>query len=406
MLPSAMLGKRWIGAVGMALSAVLLPGLADLVPDRVAEFSRKVEEVRGRKFGRTVPASELDKTELRRVLRSKISEQLPVSAEDYFRTLASLGLIEEQPGLLDALLDFYASQVVAFYDPQPRRFFVIRGTEAVSGDLEGAGAEGMAEGLIYSHELTHALQDEALRLDERIRNMKDDSDRSLALQCLLEGEATLVMIRVALQEIPGAGEFAEEQLGPLLTAGALERDNIPKDVPDYFVDQLFFPYVDGLEYVRAAVKRGGWPAVDKLWRDPPASSAEILHGTPLPPPAQGLFPDNLATLAAGHRLLYLDTLGEWTLRFLLQRALPEAEAAAASEGWRGDRIAFFSTGKAVGYVWRIRFEGAAPAARFEAALKKARAKRPTAAPEAIRVADTDVVLFSGLSKLPDLPGFK
>src|SRR4029450_2113478 len=113
---------------------------------------------------------------------------------------------------------------------------------------------------------------------------------------------TLVMIRVALQEIPGAGELAEEQLGPLLSAGALERANIPKDVPDYFVDQLFFPYVDGLEYVQAAVKRGGWAAVDKLWRDPPESSAEILHGGGLPPPAQGLFPDNLATLAAGQRL--------------------------------------------------------------------------------------------------------
>jgi hypothetical protein len=403
-----MLGKRWIGAVGIALSAVLVSGLTDLLPDRVAEFSRKVEQVRGRKFGRAVPASELDKTELRRVLRSKLSEQLPVPADDYFRTLASLGLIDDQPGLLDALVDFYASQVIAFYDPQPRRFFVIRGAEALGGDLGGdlGGAEGMAEGLIFSHELTHALQDETLRLDERIQRLKDDSDRVLALQCLLEGEATLVMIRVALQEIPGAGELAEEQLGPLLTAGALERENIPKDVPDFFVDQLFFPYVDGLEYVRAAVKRGGWPAIDKLWRDPPASSAEILHGAALPPPAQGLFPENLAALAPGQRLLYLDTLGEWTLRFLLQRSLPEAEAAASSEGWRGDRIAFFSSGKNAGYVWRIRFDGAASAARFEAALKHARAKRPTAAPEAIRLVGTDVVLWSGLAKPPELPGFR
>src|SRR5215831_17651119 len=143
--------KLRLGAAGAGLSALLLLGFTDYLPDRIAEYSRKVEQVRGRKFNRAVPASELDKTELRRVLRSKLSEQLPVPAEDYFRTLASLGLIEEQPGLLDTLIDFYASQVIAFYDPQPRRFFVIRGGESAADGLEGG--EGMAEGLIFSHEL-------------------------------------------------------------------------------------------------------------------------------------------------------------------------------------------------------------------------------------------------------------
>jgi hypothetical protein len=214
------------------------------------------------------------------------------------------------------------------------------------------------------------------------------------------------MIRVALQEIPGAGEQAEDQIGPLLSAGAFERANVPKEIPDYFVDQLFFPYVDGMAYVRAAVKRGGWAEVDKLWRSPPESTAEILHGGPLPPPAQGLFPSNLATLAPEQRLLYLDTLGEWTLRFLLQRALPEPEAAAGSAGWRGDRIAFFKGARGIGYVWRIRFDEPASAARFDSALRKARAKRPVRAPETVRQVGKDVVIWSGLTKAPELPGWK
>jgi hypothetical protein len=403
-----MLQKRRLGAAGAALSAVLLLGFTDLLPDRVAEFSKKVEQVRGRKFSRTVPASELDKVELRKILRSKLSEQLPVPADDYFRTLASLGLIEDRAGLLDVLVDFYASQVIAFYDPQPRRFFVIRGAESLENGLDGA--EGLSQGLIYSHELTHALQDEALHLDERMQKLKDDSDRALALQSLLEGEATLVMIRVALQAIPGAGEQTEEELGPLLSAGALERANVPSEVPDYFIDQLFFPYVDGLGYVRAAVKRGGWPEVDRLWRNPPESSAEILHGGSLPAPAQGLLPENLAALltAPGQRFLYFDTLGEWTMRFLLQRALSEKEASAAAAGWRGDRVAFFAGGggPATGYVWRIRFDEPAAASRFEAAMKKLRAKRPTPAPETVSASGKDVVLWSGLAKPPELPGWK
>ena len=403
--------KTRLGAAGTAVSALLLLGFTDYLPDRIAEYSRKVEQVRGRKFSRTVPASELDKAELRKVLRSKLSEQLPVPAEEYFRTLSTLGLIDEQPHLLDTLVDFYASQVIAFYDPQPRRFFVIRGAESAGADgaegLEGGDlSEGMAQGLIFSHELTHALQDETMRLDDRMQKLKDDSDQALALQSLLEGEATLVMIRVALQQIPGANDQTEEQIGPLLSAGALEKANVPADVPEYFVDQLFFPYVDGLEFVRAAVKRGGWAEVDKLWRTPPESSAEIMHGGPLPPPATGLLPDNLTTIAPGQRLLYFDTLGEWTLRFLLERGLPEKEASVAAEGWRGDRIAFFSSGGTMGYLWRIRFDEAASASRFEAALKKARAKKPAAAPETILASGKDVVLFAGLAKAPELPGWK
>jgi len=214
------------------------------------------------------------------------------------------------------------------------------------------------------------------------------------------------MIRVALQEIPGAGESVEEEMAPLLSAGALERGSVSSDVPDYFVDQLFFPYSDGTAFVRAAVKRGGWAEIDHLWKNPPESTSEILHGAPYPPPAQGLLPGNVATLAPGQRLSYTDTLGEWTLRFLLGRALPAEEAARAATGWRGDRIAYFASGASMSYLWRLRFENPAAAERFEAALRKARSKRPVALPETIRRDGADILVAAGLPKVPELPGFR
>ncbi len=396
-----MLRKRPARLAGIALAAAAALAASDLLPDRMAEVSRSVEEVRGRKFARAVPASRMDKAEARRVLRGKVSEGLPVPVDEYFRSLVALGLIEDTPRLFDSLVDFYASQVVAFYDPEPRRFFVVEGAEG----LAGADSEDLAQGLIFSHELTHALQDETLRLADRVKALREDGDRSLALQCLLEGEATLVMIRVALKEIPGAGAEVEEQMAPLLSAGGLERANVPKDVPDYFVDQLFFPYSDGTAFVRAAVKKGGWTEVDRLWRNPPESTAEIIHGAPYPAPAQGLLPGNVATLAPGHRLSYTDTLGEWSLRFLLGRALPAGEAAAAATGWRGDRIAFFASGGSTGYLWRLRFADSVSASRFEAALRKARSARPVQWPETIRKDGADLLVAAGLEKVPELPGF-
>ena len=372
-----------------AFGALACLGASDLLPSRVAEVAKAVEQVRGRRFERSVPASEIEEAALRRTLQSKLAEGMPASPEDTIRTLVALGLVDETPNVVDKLIDLYASQVVAFYDPEPRRFYVVKGGEGALGSLGGEAGEK----IVFAHELTHALQDESMQLDSRMKELKDNSDRSLALECLLEGEATIVMVRVAVAELPGAGEAAEEMLAPLLSAGALEKANIPKDVPDFFVEELFFPYVEGTAYVRAALKRGGWAAVDRLWKSPPVSSAEILHGPGAPAPVENLLPKSLDALAPqGYRPLYADTLGEWTLRYLLRRTLPNEEADRAAAEWRGDRIAFFNAGRSVAYVWKIRCDGPGSAERLAATLVKAR-KGSKAEPLIERRASDVIVTF-------------
>jgi hypothetical protein len=92
--------------------------------------------------------------------------------------------------------------------------------------------------------------------------------------------------------------------------------------------------------------------------------------------------------------VYTDTLGEWTVKFLLGRALPDEEAERASEGWRGDRIAFGVANGKMGYFWRVRFDDPDAAARFEATLKKARSVKPTGSAETIKREGRDVVVTS------------
>lgn len=383
------------------LGAALLAAETDLLPARVAEFAKAVEKVRGHRFDRAIPATEIGPAELKRVLKTKLAESFAASPEDTRRTLVAIGLIDDAPDLSDRLVDFYASQVVAFYDPEPRRFFVVRGAQAT---LEAEEFQGTAEKLIYSHELTHALQDQELDLDRKMKSLKEDGDQALALQSLLEGEATLVMVRVALAEIPGADAAVEEMLTPLLSAGALEKANIPKGVPDYFVEQLFFPYVEGTAYVRRAVQKGGWAAVDRLWKSPPVSSSQILHEGAPPPEAD--LAGTRTPVPSGARSLYADTLGEWGIRFLLRRAISQADADAAAAGWRGDRITYFAEndrggrdpipGDRIGYVWRIRYESVGAAERFESALRRAREMRPAATVEQLSREGRDVVVTAGL----------
>jgi hypothetical protein len=410
MLPCRVVKRSRFLALFLAAAAVL--GATALLPARVDQVAREVEKVRGKRFERAVPASEIDAGDLRKVLRSKLGESFPVSPEDTLKTLSAFGLIEASPGLIDRLIDFYASQVIAFYDPEPRRFYVVKGA---AKELEKAGKKDpdaeeiealpgmadMSEKLIFAHELTHALQDESLKLDKRMKSLKDNGDRALALESLLEGEATLVMVRVVMADVPGADEGAEEMLEPLLTAGALERTGVPKDIPDYFVDQLFFPYSEGTAYVRRVVKSKGWSGMDRLWRNPPQTTSEILHPGAAFSPVEDLLPSKSDKLGpSGSRYLYSDTLGEWTIRFVLRRELPEEEADAAAAAWRGDRIAFYSSGRGIAYLWRVRLDTAEAAGKFEAAWKKARKVK-----EVFLRNGKDVLVASGYGELPDLPGF-
>ncbi|MEP6800322.1 MAG: hypothetical protein ABJC07_00185 [Acidobacteriota bacterium] len=353
--------------------ALLTAGATALLPARVDQVAREVEHVRGRRFERQVPASEINPAELKRVLRAKLLEGFPASPEETMRTLVAIGFFEETPNLVDRLLDFYAGQVIAFYDPEPRKFFLVRGAQAAVPSSDEFSSDA-GERMIFAHELTHALQDESMKLDSRVKQLKDNGDRALALESLLEGEATLVMVRVALAELPGGqSSEVEESLAPLLSAGALESANMPKDLPDYFAQQLFFPYVEGTAYVRRIVKANGWNGVDRLWKNPPATTSEILHEGPAFSPAEDLLTAADAGRLAppGFRTLYTDTIGEWGVRFLLRRSLAAAQADPLAAGWRGDRIAFFGAGRDVAYVWKIRFESPGSAERFASAWTSA-----------------------------------
>ena len=361
------------------------------VADRVADARRTVEAVRGRAFRRPVPAETVGPEKLRKLLAQKLAEGLAVPPEDYFRSLAAIGAIapSDVPGLLDRLLDFYGGEVLAFYDPAEGKFFV-----STSGKERLGGFGAMEEGLVFTHELTHALQDQYLSLDARLRALKNNGDAALAMDALLEGEATEVMIEGAVKDLPGADESVEAMLAPLLTSSLADLDPEAAKVPAFFSEQLLFPYGEGTAYVRDAKKKGGWKTVDDLWTSPPASSAEILHpGVRRPAPASPLLPDGSIAPPADSAFLYSDTLGEWTLRFLFRKYGVDGADAAAT-GWRGDRFLFFKSGARVAYAGRIRAADPESAGRILAAWKKG-------APGSAGSLDgADIRIWSGFDRPP------
>ena len=390
-----MKGRRIFPVLGLAAALIsAVPSFAaDDLTRGLLEARKTVESVRKQEFTRSVPAEEIGGARLKAVLEEKFQEGLPLPAEDYFRCMAGLGLISESdlPGLKDRLLAFYRSQVLAFYDPAAGKFFV---STDVRGHTEGlAGAE---RSLIFTHELTHALQDQHLSLDRRMKELKNDGDAQMALDAMLEGEATEVMIEAAVKDIPGGDDMMEAAMAPLLTASLMDLDPSAAQIPEFFADQLIFPYTDGTAFIRERKKQGGWAAIDRAWASPPRTTAEILHPSESFAPARDLLPsDSEIPPPPGYRFAYRDSLGEWSLRFLLRKAAV-ADADALAARWRGDRIAFYLKGDRVAFAGKIRMADAPSALRLLEAWNKA---NPSSRAEA---RETDLIMYRGFDKSPTL----
>ncbi len=185
-----------------------------------------------------------------------------VAMADESRLFIHMGLLPAGSSLEQMELDLQAGQVVGFYDPVSKGLYV----------LSDSGGVGPTEKLTFSHEYTHALQDQNFGLDKLATDTPDQGDRDLARTALPEGDATLTMTLwaekyLSLGELLAiAGEsLSGPQADQLATAPAILRQT------------LMFPYQDGLSFVQGIYNSGGWAAVDKLYANPPDSTSQILH---------------------------------------------------------------------------------------------------------------------------------
>jgi hypothetical protein len=243
------------------------------------------------------------------------------------------------------------------------------------------------EQLLLAHELTHALQDQRLGLDRRMRALRDSTDALLALQAVLEGEATLLMTEALMVTVPGDAREAlgsdpiQQVLDGLDSTAAVEG---AEGVPDFFVKELVFPYAAGTAWVRQKRRDGGWAAIDAVYRNLPSTTSEILRPGTVPGPRKRLAASDRPTPGGepgGSSSNWYDTLGEWVLGCLLERAGAGDDAKVAAAGWQDDRVVFFApkehpSAGGIGFLWRIRTGSPAAAKRIAALLAPLYGSRP------------------------------
>ena len=134
-------------------------------------------------------------------------------------------------------------------------------------------------------------------------------------------------------------QLLSESLNPEVS-GSLDA------MPAFLRESLLFPYTAGLSFVQSLQASGGWDAVNGAFREPPASTEQVLHPEKYASheaPVDVTLPADLPTKLgrAGRRALE-DTLGEFQLKVWLDQVAagsggPSAPTrrrpAGAATGW-------------------------------------------------------------------------
>lgn len=281
---------------------------------------------------------------VRRYVTDRFKESYtPQEMELEGKTLEKLGLVPAGTRYPKLLTDLLQNQIAGFYDPPTKKLYVANWIPMA------------AQAPTMVHEITHALQDQHFDLKSYIDPIKGNTDAQLARSALAEGDAMLVTLLDAGLELPDP---------PSQLAGRMMAFS---DGPAYISETLSFPYLAGLDLVQKIKKGGGWKAVDRMYRRPPATTEQVLHPEKYQADER---PEALDDWGA--KALRRDVLGEFGLQRFLAPTVGEQEAKRAAAGWNGDQLWLLEGSLAV--VHLSRWDQLPDAQEFQAAANRRLAK--------------------------------
>src|SRR5262249_38397198 len=177
---------------------------------------------------------------------------------------------------------------------------------------------------------------------------KDQANLTLSRNALIEGDAVAVRLACLVEPLGLRMDDLPDMQALLQASTPLmgEQFQVYARAPLILRQQLVFPYVHGLAFIKEALAHGGWAGLDNVYRHPPVSTAQIMHPekyfTAAPElPREGALELPAAALGPAWKKLKRDVLGEFLLSVVLQQFLPADEARQSAAGWRGDRYELF-----------------------------------------------------------------
>ncbi|TAM81087.1 MAG: hypothetical protein EPN47_14520 [Acidobacteria bacterium] len=295
----------------------------------------------------------VSRDEIRKILIHNLhSDYTPKEIHVQEATLRAFGLISKGFDLENFLVSFYTEQVAGFYDPDAKTMYI---ADWIPADMQG---------MVLSHELTHALQDQNFDLAHYMKAARTDDDAEAARQAVVEGYATAAMFQtmldgMSISKMPNL----DAVIGPAIRQQMAEFPVFSK-APFFFKLQALFPYIQGASFVANGLRQADWKGLNELFTSPPSSTKALyqpdvyFNHVALP---EIKFPGT-TPLSSNSGLKQLDEniMGELGCNELLGQFLTEDTAAADCAGWMGDRYIVYEDQAGDNYPLVARTRWASP----------------------------------------------
>lgn len=325
-----------------------------------------VQELRQLNFDNAVPIMLMDPDQAHLLLEREVRHRYEHAELGRAAEVGAMtGLYATGTDLRASMMRVLSRRTTGFYDPQDREMIVIKRKSGRWSRIAALFTGGdSTDDTQVAYELTHALQDQNFGVHQALARITDNSDRALALRSVVEGDAALVGYCYSSGRIDA--DSVRSLLGHIDDIPGLFGGQSP-DTPAALHDSLIFQYTDGTRFAAETYQRGGWNAVNALYRDPPLSTREILEpalyfghlSRPL-----GISVRGWAPALKGWSKVAENTYGELLLRVILTRNAGGTASAGPARGWRGDRMVVLEKNGAVTVIWIVAMNDDRNAADF------------------------------------------
>ena len=257
--------------------------------------------------------------------------------------LKKFGLLPRDFDLEKLLVALLREQVAGYYDPKTKTVHL----------LDWVPMEEQEP--VMAHELTHALQDQAVGLDKWMsRGEKDlaetrknptpvdieNDEEDNARQAVVEGQAEAVMLQYALapvgRSIVDSPDLVDE-MESSMTNGTPDS-TVFKDAPIFLKESLTFPYRYGLEFEIKLLRKGGREkAFAGVLANPPHTTRQImepetyLSGEKIEPMRVPNFKQDFKN----YKKFDIGAMGEFDVAVLIEQYANQELAKWLYPEWRG-----------------------------------------------------------------------
>jgi hypothetical protein len=311
------------------------------IPPELQEVMTTVElqvsELRGLNAMADVPEFFLTREQFRDHYKRTMQENVPIEeVQQYIEQLYLLRLVSSPAiDFYETSTDLYSDGILGYYDHISKELYVV-----TDRPLE-LNAESK---VTLAHEFVHSLQDQHYKLKKIWPTNAKDRDRNLAIQSLVEGDATLSGYAYAANYMNGA------DYSSLFDKREVSQE-VENRTPPYLSMTTIFPYTAGTAFAARMLEVARFSTINLALTDPPRSTEQIMHPekflqTPADHPKAIGLPDIAGPLGQGWELKETNTLGEFDLNMML-RLNGASDPDRGADGWGGGKFAMYKLAQEV-----------------------------------------------------------